>query len=635
MMAYRTDKRDRFRRRLPSFAILIVLLLSLFTIGSSEGSPAGADSAIEEEEGESGIYRVAVVMVIDVSGSMDSYWQDGIKMDSACAAAIELLDILEMEDGLPDRSYQAALVEFDTYASVAQPLTDDFDLLRQKVGEMGPLYETNIGDGLEKAYDQLENAHFNRGYLVLLSDGMANCGRSPGEIMDWLQQDAALGAGAENLPQASLYGFDYGEYDEDDRSDTRERARLGESFLREAEYNATAFLEPEVNSEQSIDAALRRIGNDRVFNFNGHANSRVLVFLSEGLYGDIGKDRFRPEDLEDRNLSPMKLAILGGCHTALEEGNENNICQAFISQGASAAIGNQSYSNDVVAIPFLESFWGFALKEGLSVRESFNHAMLYCKDEGLYRDYFKSRNIKGKKEIHCYTVAEPKLYQHDSVAEEIYLVEQEQDGDDQDQDRTVPVYTVGFGDPGDLDEELLKDIAAVTGGKYFYGTGAFALSNIFLTAQSQGTGEIVGEFTGDIRQDEAVQAGAFSLDRGESELRVNLNWPGSHVDLRLCDPSGKIVDGDYRGLKIWRTERPAYVVLEKPYPGEWTVELYGQEIPEEVSQYFVVASTGERLPYSRGNTLEFFMILSALTLLALLIAPRISQSPGAGRGGNR
>lgn len=633
MMAYRTDKRDRFRRRLPSFAILIVLLLSLFTIGSSEGSPAGADSAIEEEEGEPGIYRVAVVMVIDVSGSMDSYWQDGIKMDSACAAAIELLDILETEDGLPDRSYQAALVEFDTYASVVQPLTDDFDLLRQKVGEMGPLYETNIGDGLEKAYDQLENAHFNRGYLVLLSDGMANCGRSAREIMDWLQQDAALGAGAENLPQASLYGFDYGEYD----VNTRGWAEMGGRFLSEAGYNATTFLEPEYNNENTKDIALRRMENDTVFNFNGHGSKMLLNFIKKGWFRN---DNLKIKQLEGKNLSRMKLAILAGCKTALEKGNENNICQAFISQGASAAIGNKGYSNESAMLPFLEYFWDFALKEGLSVRKSFNHAVLYCHvmeylNDGLYREYAAYRNPKKKRGIYFYTAEEPKLYQHDSVAGEIYLVEQEQDGDDQDQDRTVPVYTVGFGDPGDLDEELLKDIAAATGGKYFYGTGAFALSNIFLTAQSQGTGEIVGEFTGDIRQDEAVQAGAFSLDRGESELRVNLNWPGSHVDLRLCDPSGKIVDGDYRGLKIWRTERPAYVVLEKPYPGEWTVELYGQEIPEEVSQYFVVASTGERLPYSRGNTLEFFMVLSALTLLALLIAPRISQSPGAGGGGNR
>jgi hypothetical protein len=187
------------------------------------------------------------------------------------------------------------------------------------------------------------------------------------------------------------------------------------------------------------------------------------------------------------------------------------------------------------------------------------------------------------------------------------------------------IYTIGFGDPGDLDEELLKSIANTTGGEYFYGGGGFELSNIFLKAQYMGTGRVRAEYKGKIRLGENVLAGKFNLGRGESELRVALNWPGSEVELRIYDPQGNLLTPQYRGVKLWRTERPAYVVLEKPRAGEWSVELYGKDVPSGETSYYVIASTGDIIAKKDG-ALEFLLILAAAVLAALVLLPRLAQS---------
>lgn len=186
-------------------------------------------------------------------------------------------------------------------------------------------------------------------------------------------------------------------------------------------------------------------------------------------------------------------------------------------------------------------------------------------------------------------------------------------------------YTVGFGDRGDLDEELLISIARRMNGEYFYGGGAGDLGNVFIKTQHHGTGNVQAEFEGTILPGELIEAGHFTLQRGESELRVSLNWPGSEVEMQLYDPQGRLVDADYRGIKIRRVQRPAYVVLENPRSGQWRVELFGRDVSGDGTSYYVVASTSDIVIEERKE-LEFFLVLATLGLLALVFAPRLLRS---------
>jgi hypothetical protein len=138
----------------------------------------------------------------------------------------------------------------------------------------------------------------------------------------------------------------------------------------------------------------------------------------------------------------------------------------------------------------------------------------------------------------------------------------------------------------------------------YNGARADALENIFLKTQHQGTGKLKAEFEGNILQGQETEAGRFTLHRDESELRITLNWPGSNLELQLYDPQGRLLDGNYRGVKIWRKERPAYIVIERPRSGEWRADLYGRVVPEEGTTYYVAISTSD-IVSAQTETLEF------------------------------
>lgn len=542
-------------------------------------------------------YLVSIAIVIDVSGSMSDRWADGVKMDSAKAAALELLDILENESNRDGQRYQASLISFSYSASVVQQITSDFDLLRDGVESLRPGGGTNIGEGLEKALMQLDSLNDDLSYVVFLSDGMSNQGRSSEEIMDWLRR---LYRPDWVDFEASVYGFIY-----DDGLDTRELAGVGEAKLRAAGYSNTILFTRFTESNRPIsELALERVASDIVFSFNGHANNSAIGFGEESLF---------TSDITSLNLGQMKLAMLAGCKTAGSLNGGSNITETFKNSGAASTIGFRNYTNNNSLQPWLELFWENVLDEAepLDILQAFNET----NSNYSFREYRSSSSNERYR-------LEPQIYL--SSLEPVFLVMPKDALGVDDEEVYMPkVFTVGYGDPGDLDEELLKLIAHITGGEYFYGDESFALSNIFIKAQQMGTGEVVGEFTGAIGQNEKLEAGRFYVGSGYTELKVALNWPGSHIDLILTDPAGNTVNENYRGLQLFKTARPAYVVIENPMEGSWTAELFGKDIPGGSSPYYVIASISDIFKQDRSVLLEFMMVISFAVLIILFLAPRL------------
>ena len=535
--------------------ILAVLIASSFCY-------VGADSPPEPGR------VLSVVLVVDTSGSMSDSFAGQSKISSARAAAHDLLTTLEAENKLEGRCIQVSIVQFDTYATLVQPMTSDFDLLRQGIDSLRPDGWTNVGDGLATAYRQLASSQYDDAYIILLSDGITNQGRSAEEILNWLIPKGR---------QASFYGFDYGPDDLESVSD----AIIGSRYLRQAAYQATAYYE-----HVGLTQALATLPDDAVFCFDGHSNWNVLGFRERDWRGELQWAPFTRVSLRSNNidLAGMRLAALAGCLTAGKLNDENNIMRAFVEHGAEVAMGFYPSLFHRESQLFMESFWKAASEDGKSVAGAIHVAL----EVAPFR-------LRSRAETWWrYRVTTPHVYPGWESAERVILTEIKP---------LAPVYTVGFGRAGEQDEDLLQAIADATGGQYFYGAQAFQLANIFVTAQHLGTGAVAGEFEGDIRQGERVEAGEFTLDRGESELRVSLNWPGSHLDLQLIDPQGNNVGPDYPGATVWVTQRPAYVVVEKPRAGQWSIALYGADVPDEDSSYYVVASQNPHLPRRRRDEL--------------------------------
>src|SRR5712692_10885034 len=120
--------------------------------------------------------QASVMLVLDVSGSMDAHDLQPTRLGAARQAARKLVD------GLPSGA-QVGVVAFSDRAVLSAPLSRDPLRAQQALDGLAAGGGTAIGDGLNLALDQLAqrptNAQGERApaVVVLLSDGENNAGR--------------------------------------------------------------------------------------------------------------------------------------------------------------------------------------------------------------------------------------------------------------------------------------------------------------------------------------------------------------------------------------------------------------------------------------------------------------------------
>jgi Ca-activated chloride channel homolog len=132
-------ERERWGRWIP--AALIVLALTALLLGAARPMarvPVPRDEA-------------TVMLVIDVSGSMNADDVDPTRIEAAQRAASRFLD------RLPER-FQVGLVTFSSEAETLVPPTTDREAIRQALATLNANGGTAMGDGLARALDVIEAA---------------------------------------------------------------------------------------------------------------------------------------------------------------------------------------------------------------------------------------------------------------------------------------------------------------------------------------------------------------------------------------------------------------------------------------------------------------------------------------------
>jgi Mg-chelatase subunit ChlD len=195
------------------------------------------------------------------------------------------------------------------------------------------------------------------------------------------------------------------------------------------------------------------------------------------------------------------------------------------------------------------------------------------------------------------------------------------------------IYTVGFGDPGNLDEDLLRRIAAGSGcGQYYYATNVSELEKIYIRIRHVSTGNLLAEISGSISQGETVQAGTFDVPAGQGELAVTLHWPGSALDLQLTDPKGRTVDQNYKGASVATYPNLVYALIQQPVAGTWQLGAYGREVPEGTTNFDAIASSRAGavvpLPVSGSFPLVIIAVVLSGGAVALYVLSRTTRRPG-------
>jgi Ca-activated chloride channel family protein len=159
-------RRPGLRRHLPP---------ALFLLGLTGLLLAAADPVLNLEVARN---RSDVMLVIDVSGSMQANDVQPSRLEAARSAARKLID------SLPSTA-RVGVVSFDEHASLMAPLSDDKTNAENSLGNLRPGGNTAIGDGLELALKQMASRKVVSGtrqapaMIVLLTDGSSNAGVDP------------------------------------------------------------------------------------------------------------------------------------------------------------------------------------------------------------------------------------------------------------------------------------------------------------------------------------------------------------------------------------------------------------------------------------------------------------------------
>jgi Ca-activated chloride channel family protein len=193
LLASVAPRRPGWRRHVPAAACAFALLF--LVVGLAR--PARAERVPKE--------AATVMLVIDVSASMEATDVSPTRLDAAVSAAAKFVD------GLPAR-LQVGLVAFDRTPRVLAPPTSDHALVTAALQQLQVGPGTASGDALTAALEAIAAsqgdvpataASKQTAAIVLLSDGVATVGQPP--------EQAAAAAAAQHVPVTTIaFGTDTG-----------------------------------------------------------------------------------------------------------------------------------------------------------------------------------------------------------------------------------------------------------------------------------------------------------------------------------------------------------------------------------------------------------------------------------------
>ena len=153
---------DNPQQSKPSWPVMALILAWLFAAFALAGPCFEKNNQVALKQDD------AVVILLDLSPSMLS--QD-VQPSRLQAAHYKILDLLRQR-----REGYTGLIAYSGSAHVVAPLSDDTNTIAALVSTLEPRIMPSIGsrveDAVSEALQLLQNSHFNRGRLLLLTDGV-------------------------------------------------------------------------------------------------------------------------------------------------------------------------------------------------------------------------------------------------------------------------------------------------------------------------------------------------------------------------------------------------------------------------------------------------------------------------------
>ena len=191
----------------------------------------------------------------------------------------------------------------------------------------------------------------------------------------------------------------------------------------------------------------------------------------------------------------------------------------------------------------------------------------------------------------------------------------------------IKIFTIGFGE--DVDEEILKKIAEVTGGEYRYAStdNIVGIMGSFIFAQQSANSSVLIEYEGAVSEGETSSQMSFDVTSSRGDLIATTVWPGSFLDTIVMDPNGRVVDENYPGATIDESKIPSTLTVSNPLRGKWSVKIKGVETSFDKEPFYTVVSFKEIKTMNKRQEISFFENLAAhsvpigvyISLISLLL----------------
>jgi Mg-chelatase subunit ChlD len=157
-------------------------------------------------------------------------------------------------------------------------------------------------------------------------------------------------------------------------------------------------------------------------------------------------------------------------------------------------------------------------------------------------------------------------------------------------DLGIKIYTIGFGN--DVNEDILMQVAELTGGEYRYAStdDLLGIESSFMYAQQASNAKVLEEVEGAVSEGELSEGSYFYVQEGNGNLMVATTWPGSFMETILIDPHGRRVDENYPGATVDESKIPSSIVVTNPIQGRWFVRIKGVETSYDNEPFYTIVS---------------------------------------------
>jgi hypothetical protein len=147
--------------------------------------------------------------------------------------------------------------------------------------------------------------------------------------------------------------------------------------------------------------------------------------------------------------------------------------------------------------------------------------------------------------------------------------------------RGWPIFTIGLSNGAD--ENLLRAIASQTGGQFYSLQDANQLIQIYFAIQAAVSGSSVVVNTSFNLQQGQTRALNATIGADQNTANFASGWQGSEVDMTLKAPDGRLITPAVAANDpdIYHSKGATHELYRINYPqaGQWSVEVYGKDLP--------------------------------------------------------